>query len=90
MARLSEEDVRGRLRSLPGWELAGSAIRKRYAFDSFRSAMSFVNKVAGLAESMNHHPDILVEYDKVTLTLTSHDSGALTGRDFALAERIDA
>lgn len=87
---LSEEEVRGRLAALPGWELAGKEIRRRYSFGSFKESMAFVNRVAELAEGMNHHPDILVQYSKVTLTLTSHDSGGLTERDFRLAGRIDS
>jgi 4a-hydroxytetrahydrobiopterin dehydratase len=90
MARLSAEEARARLAALRGWDSDGERIRKAYAFESFAAAIAFVNHVAGLAEAADHHPDILVEYTKVTLTLTSHDSGGLTGRDFSLAARIDA
>jgi 4a-hydroxytetrahydrobiopterin dehydratase len=90
MARLSDQDARTRLAALTGWEIDGDHLRKRYAFDSFASAVAFVNRVAGLAEAADHHPDILIEYRHVTLTLTTHDSGGLTARDFSLAARIDA
>ncbi len=90
MARLTDQDARTRLAALTGWEIAGDRLRKRYAFDSFGSAVAFVNRVAGLAEAADHHPDILIEYRHVTLTLTTHDSGGLTARDFSLAARIDA
>ena len=90
MARLSDQDARTHLAALTGWEIAGDRLRKRYAFDSFASAVAFVNRVAGLAEAADHHPDILIEYRHVTLTLTTHDSGGLTARDFSLAARIDA
>jgi 4a-hydroxytetrahydrobiopterin dehydratase len=90
MARLSAEEARARLAALRGWESDGERIRKAYTLESFAAAIAFVNRVAGLAEEADHHPDILVEYTKVTLTLTSHDSGGLTGRDFSLAARIDA
>jgi len=90
MPLLSPDEIRQRMTTLAGWELEGPRIRKRYAFPAFKEAMGFVNGVASLAEEMNHHPDILVEYDKVTLTLTSHDAGGLTGRDFSLARRIDS
>lgn len=90
MARLTDQDVRERLRGLSGWDLSGREIRKLYRFDSFQDAMAFANRVAQLAEEVNHHPDLLIQYDKVTLTLTSHDAGGLTSRDFRLAERIDA
>jgi len=86
---LPDDDVRTRLAALPGWERQGSEIRKTYAFDGFKAAMAFVNRVAELADGIDHHPDILVQYSKVTLTLTSHDSGGLTERDFRLAALID-
>ena len=89
-SRLSPEDARTRLAGLEGWELQGDAIRRRYKFASFKESIAFVNRVAELAERADHHPDILVEYDKVTLTLSSHDAGGLTERDFALARSIDA
>jgi len=90
MARLSDAEARSRLGRLRGWQIEGDALRKRYELDSFAAAIAFVNRVAGLAEKADHHPDILIEYRHVTLTLTTHDSGGLTGRDFALAEQIDA
>jgi len=89
LPRLSDDDVRARLAALAGWERAGEAIRKRYKFGDFKAAIAFVNRVAALAEEADHHPDFLVEYDRVTLTLTSHDSGGLTERDFRLARKID-
>lgn len=90
MPRLDEAEVREHLEKLPGWERAGDAIRREYAFAGFPAAIAFVNRVAELAEAANHHPDIDVRYDHVVLTLTSHDSGGLTERDFGLAARIDA
>jgi 4a-hydroxytetrahydrobiopterin dehydratase len=90
MARLSDDEARERAAALPGWELRAGAIRRQYRFPDFKSAMAFVNRVAALAEEADHHPDFLIEYDKVTLTLTSHDSGGLTERDFRLARKIDA
>jgi len=89
-SRLSPEEARARLAVLTDWEIASDTIRRRYKFPSFKESMEFVNKVALLAERADHHPDILIEYDKVTLTLSSHDAGGLTERDFALARSIDA
>jgi 4a-hydroxytetrahydrobiopterin dehydratase len=89
-SRLSPEEARARLAVLTDWEIASDTIRRRYKFTSFKESMEFVNKVALLAERADHHPDILIEYDKVTLTLSSHDAGGLTERDFALARSIDA
>jgi 4a-hydroxytetrahydrobiopterin dehydratase len=89
MARLGESDIEERLRQLPGWERQGDEIRRTYSFPDFKGSMAFVNRVAELAEAADHHPDILVTYSKVTLTLTSHDAGGLTERDFRLAAKID-
>ena len=87
---LSESEISARLSSLPGWERSGDAIRRQYRFDGFRAAMEFVNQVARLADEADHHPEILIEYSRVTLTLTTHDAGGLSERDFGLAARIDA
>lgn len=89
MPRLTDDQARERAAALDGWELGPTFIRKRYKFDGFKGAMAFVNRVAVLAEEADHHPDFLIEYDRVTLTLTSHDSGGLTERDFRLARKID-
>jgi len=90
MARLSDREIADRLKALSGWALAGNAIEKAYRFGDFKSAMAFVNRVAEVAEELDHHPDILIQYDRVRLTLSSHDSGGVTERDFRLAGRIDA
>ena len=90
MARLSDEEARRRLSSLKGWEIDGDHLRKQYTLDTFPAAIAFVGRVAELAEAADHHPDILIEYRKVTLTLTTHDEGGLSARDFSLAARIDA
>lgn len=87
--RLDEPVIRQRLASLPGWERQGDAIRRTYRLASFRDAVFFVNVVAGLAEAMNHHPDVDIRYRQVTLVLTTHSAGGLTGLDFDLAEAIN-
>ena len=89
MPRLTDDQARERAAALDGWQLGGTFIRKQYRLDGFKAAMAFVNRVAVLAEEADHHPDFLIEYDRVTLTLTSHDSGGLTERDFRLARKID-
>jgi 4a-hydroxytetrahydrobiopterin dehydratase len=89
MTRLSDEQIRERLKQLRGWERDGEQIRKVYPFASFAEGMVFANRVAAEAEAADHHPDMLVQYKQVTLTLTSHDAGGLTERDFRLAKRID-
>jgi 4a-hydroxytetrahydrobiopterin dehydratase len=75
---------------LPGWELLEGRIFRTYELPGFAEAIAFVSRVAALAEATDHHPDILVRYARVTLTLSTHDAGGLTARDFDLARRIDA
>jgi len=89
MKALSPDEVRGRLAKTPGWELAGNSIRKRFRCADFKSAIAFVDKVAEIAEAANHHPDITINFDRVTLALSTHDAGGLTERDFALAAEIE-
>ena len=88
MDPLSESEIAGRLARLPGWERQGQAIRRTFSFADFGAAMAFVNRVADLAEAMDHHPDMDIRYSRVTLTLSTHDAGGLTERDFDLAARV--
>jgi len=90
MAPLTESEIVSRLAKVPGWQRRGSEITRTFAFADFKGSLAFVNRVAGLAEAMDHHPDIDIRYSKVTLTLTTHDASGLTARDFALAEQIGA
>jgi 4a-hydroxytetrahydrobiopterin dehydratase len=90
MALMPDAEVDSRLASLPGWQRDGKHLRKEYSFGSYMDGIAFVNRVAGLAETMDHHPDLLVGYRRVTVTLTSHDAGGLTARDLRLAEAIDS
>ncbi|HET8709525.1 MAG TPA: 4a-hydroxytetrahydrobiopterin dehydratase [Candidatus Saccharimonadales bacterium] len=89
MQKLTPEEVQVSLAMLDGWQTDGSTIWKDYVFQDFRAAMSFMNKVAETAEQLNHHPDWSNSYNKVTLRLTSHDSGGLTDQDFVLARAAD-
>jgi 4a-hydroxytetrahydrobiopterin dehydratase len=89
MAKLTPESVQAKLQKLSGWSLKGEAIRKQYAWPSFPEAVKFVNRVADLAEEADHHPDILINYRRVTLTLSTHSEGGITQKDFDLAARID-
>ena len=90
MSGLSREAITLRVKSLKGWHLKDNEITKELKFNSFKEAMNFVNKVAKLAEAANHHPNIEIKYDRVILSLISHDVEALTKRDFNLAEKIDS
>jgi 4a-hydroxytetrahydrobiopterin dehydratase len=90
MKPLSDNEIAARLQGLPGWERRESSIQRTFSFDDFKGSMAFANRVAELAEAADHHPDIDIRYSKVTLTLSTHDAGGLTERDFALAEKIGA
>lgn len=87
---LSKEEVQAKLKTLKGWTLDGGQIRKTIEAKDFVRAMGFVNSVALLAERQNHHPDIDIRWNKVTLVLSTHSAGGLTDNDFTLAGRIDA
>ena len=89
MALLSENEIQESLNNLEGWKLKGNEITKTYQHKDFIDSISFVSRVAILAEKANHHPDILIQYNKVTLTLSTHSEGGLTENDFNLARKID-
>jgi 4a-hydroxytetrahydrobiopterin dehydratase len=86
---LSHAQIQQALQQLPGWRTNGIALERVFQFASFVQAMEFVNHIAEAAEAVNHHPDILINYNKVTLTLVSHDSGGVTQRDIKMAARIN-
>jgi 4a-hydroxytetrahydrobiopterin dehydratase len=89
VAVLTDPEIQKALSSLPGWQKNGIAIQRVFQFPDFKAAMQFVNKVADAAEQANHHPDIDIRYNKVTMALVSHDSGGVTQRDIRMAERIN-
>jgi 4a-hydroxytetrahydrobiopterin dehydratase len=89
MDLLMEEAIAAELGAVPGWERDGNSIVRTVTMDDFRGAMLFTGAVAYLAEGANHHPDILIQWNKVTLTLSTHSAGGLTANDFALARLIN-
>ena len=89
MKTLSSGEIAERLAKAPGWHLQGKEITKPFRFPSFKAALVFVNKVGDIAEAADHHPDITINYNRVTLVLTTHAAGGLTERDFALAAEIE-
>jgi 4a-hydroxytetrahydrobiopterin dehydratase len=89
MAKLTTEAVQVALKKLPGWSSKDETIGKQYTWPSFPEAIKFVNQVADLAEQADHHPDILINYRRVTLTLSTHSEGGITQKDFDLAAQID-
>jgi len=89
MARLSLTEAEQRIKGLTGWTLDGDTIRKQYMFRDFLEAIAFVNCLAPKAEAADHHPDILINYKRVSLTYSTHSEGGLTVKDFEGAATAD-
>jgi 4a-hydroxytetrahydrobiopterin dehydratase len=90
MTLLTEDEIAAALSGVPGWDRSGAEITSVVTLRDFRDALLYAGAVAYLAEAANHHPDITIQWNKVTLTLSSHSAGGLTGADFALAGKISA
>ena len=90
MTVLTDAYVRRKLKSLPGWNIRGAAIRKVFKKKDFVQAMGFVQSVALLAEKMDHHPDIDIRWNTITLVLSTHSKGGITPMDIALAQQINS
>lgn len=88
MPKLSEAEVKAELEKVPDWAEVGGEIQRTFEFKDFREAIAFVNQVAEEAERRQHHPDIMIRYNKVTLALTTHDSGGITEKDFQMASAL--
>ena len=82
MSILSEQQVQQELSKLHDWALEGRAIRKQFTFTDFPEAVAFVNRLVPDAQAADHHPDILINYKRVTLTYSTHSEGGLTEKDF--------
>ena len=89
-SRLTDDQVSERLGVVPGWARVDDSISKTFEAPSFLEGIAFVQSGAEIAESRDHHPDIDIRYTRVTLTLSTHDMGGLTGLDFEVAEAINA
>lgn len=88
--KLSDKQINEHLTRLDGWRRAGDEIVRDYQFENFQQALRFVNRVAEAAETLDHHPDILLHsWNKVRLSVTTHSAGSLTMKDFKLAEQIN-
>jgi 4a-hydroxytetrahydrobiopterin dehydratase len=90
MNKLSNAEITTKLSATPGWQREGDTITRTFTLPSFPAALLFASAVGQLAERRNHHPDILIRYRDVTLTLSTHDAGGLTAKDFELAGDINA
>ena len=89
MALLDDTQMSENLSGLAGWERAGNEIVKSYKLKDFIASIGFVNKIAILAEKADHHPDILIQYSSVKITLSTHSEGGITEKDFNLAAEIE-
>ena len=87
--KLSRSEAEQRVKGLDGWTLEGEALRKQYTFADFPAAVEFVNRLVPEAEAADHHPDILINYKRVTLTYSTHSEGGLTDKDFEGASAAD-
>ena len=89
-SKLSDIEIQRALGAHAGWTRRGNAITKTFESATFPEAIAFVNRIAVVAEKMDHHPDVDIRYTKVTCNLTTHSAGGITQRDFKLAQEIDA
>jgi 4a-hydroxytetrahydrobiopterin dehydratase len=89
MALLTRQQIDEQLKTLDGWTLAGDAIKKQFTFKGFPEAVAFVNRLVPDAEAADHHPDITINYRRVTLSWSTHDEGGITAKDIAGAQMAD-
>ena len=89
MPVLTAKEVKLRLKAIPDWSKRAQTIGRTFKFEGFLMSIAFVRRIAKRAQKINHHPDIDIRFDLVTLTLTSHDEGGITEKDFILARLCD-
>jgi 4a-hydroxytetrahydrobiopterin dehydratase len=89
MAKLEKAEIERRLGALPGWEFKDEAISKLYRFKEFMDGIKFLNRVAEMAEAADHHPDVKINYTRITFGCSTHDQGGVTEKDFKLASQIE-
>jgi 4a-hydroxytetrahydrobiopterin dehydratase len=89
MTLLSDVDVSAALRDLPGWAREGNAIRKQFTFGSFPDAVAFVTRLVPDAEAADHHPDVTINYRRVTIEYSTHSEGGITRKDIDGARMAD-
>ena len=86
MAKITTEEARQKLQGLPGWVLDGDTIKRQFTFTAFPEAIAFLVRLGFAAEAVDHHPDLLVNYKRVTVGYSTHSEGGLTEKDFAGAQ----
>jgi 4a-hydroxytetrahydrobiopterin dehydratase len=89
MPALTSEQISLHLKTVPDWSKRAKTIGRTFKFEGFMESIDFVRRIAKQAQKINHHPDIDIRFDKVTLTLTTHDEGGITEKDFSLARQCD-
>lgn len=89
MALLGDGEVAQRLDTLDGWRREGDRIVRQYELADFRGSVAFVNALTEPAEKMGHHPDLVISWNRVTVSLSTHSEGGLTAADFEFAAKID-
>jgi 4a-hydroxytetrahydrobiopterin dehydratase len=89
LGKLNEDQIETELEKVPEWAEVNGQIQRTFQFEDFDQSIAFVNRVAEYAEQAQHHPDILIRYNKVTLTVSTHDAGGITHKDFELAGHAD-
>lgn len=87
--KLEPPEIAERLQALPGWSVVDGVLERRFAFADFHQTMAFVNAVAWIAHRMDHHPDLLVGYNRCLVRYSTHSAGGLTALDFAAASSVD-
>jgi 4a-hydroxytetrahydrobiopterin dehydratase len=89
MAALREKEIQATLNRHSGWSFSDNAIHKKFSFEAFMPAVGFVNRIARAAEEAQHHPDITINYNVVSISLSTHSEGGVTHKDIELAGQID-
>ena len=91
-AKLELEIIDAELAKLDGWNLAedGNSISRKFRFKDFKAAFAFMTRIAEVAEQIDHHPDWFNVYNRVEVTLATHDAGGLTMKDVDLAAKMDS
>jgi 4a-hydroxytetrahydrobiopterin dehydratase len=89
MTALTHDEILEEMKDLPDWAHPAKTITRTFKFGGFPKSIAFVDQIAKRAQKLNHHPDIDIRFDQVTLMLTTHDAGGLTETDFTLAEQCD-
>ena len=89
MPAFNARQIKLHLQAVPGWSQRAHTIGRTFKFEGFLESIDFVNRIAKRAQKVNHHPDMEIQFDQVTLTLSTHDEGGITEKDFTLARQCD-